>query len=183
VKPDGGCQGKGIFLTRSLDKILTMNKPDSNQSEPTNCCVVQRYIRKPLLIDGLKFDLRLYILLTRSVFVSLPVSLALPLALSLSLSLSFVFVFVFAFVFVFCLLSLSLSLSPALALALSLVFVVVFVFVFVSCSVSCLLSLVSCLLSLTTYTHKHVLRWLFQPMIRERRKTGRPDMVSYLTIG
>eukprot|EP00658_Telonema_sp_P-2_P036126 TRINITY_DN26184_c0_g1_i1.p1 TRINITY_DN26184_c0_g1~~TRINITY_DN26184_c0_g1_i1.p1 ORF type:complete len:455 (-),score=105.83 TRINITY_DN26184_c0_g1_i1:123-1487(-) len=53
VKPDGGCQGKGIFLAQSFDKILQAGIGTS---------VAQTYIKKPLLIDGLKFDLRLYIL-------------------------------------------------------------------------------------------------------------------------
>jgi len=51
VKPDHGCQGKGIFLTRTWEGV--------DASEPQ---VAQRYLRKPLLIDGFKFDLRIYIL-------------------------------------------------------------------------------------------------------------------------
>ena len=55
VKPEGLCQGKGIFLSRSFEEIL-----DSCQQEG---CVVQEYIEKPYLIDDLKFDLRIYALL------------------------------------------------------------------------------------------------------------------------
>jgi len=51
VKPENNCQGRGIFLTRRLEEI-----PEK--------CVVQRYLHKPYLIDGLKFDLRLYVLVT-----------------------------------------------------------------------------------------------------------------------
>ena len=49
IKPDAGCQGRGIYLTKTFDKV------------PLNENVVaQLYIKKPLLIDGYKFDLRIY---------------------------------------------------------------------------------------------------------------------------
>lgn len=48
-KPEASSQGRGIFLTRRLDEI-----PEK--------CVVQRYLHKPFLLDGLKFDLRIYVL-------------------------------------------------------------------------------------------------------------------------
>lgn len=53
VKPDSGCQGRGIFLTQNFDSI-----------SPLEQVVAQHYIRKPFLIDGFKFDLRLYVLIT-----------------------------------------------------------------------------------------------------------------------
>lgn len=53
VKPENGCQGKGIFLTNSPNKI--------EKSDPL---IVQRYLSNPMLIDGLKFDLRVYVLIT-----------------------------------------------------------------------------------------------------------------------
>lgn len=53
VKPDAGCQGRGVYLTRQIEKISR-----------TECQVAQRYIRHPLLIGGKKFDLRVYVLMT-----------------------------------------------------------------------------------------------------------------------
>eukprot|EP00079_Xenopus_tropicalis_P031489 XP_017945260.1 PREDICTED: tubulin polyglutamylase TTLL11 isoform X3 [Xenopus tropicalis] len=57
VKPDGGCQGDGIYLIKDPSEIRMMG---SLQNRPS---VVQEYITKPLLIDKLKFDIRLYVLI------------------------------------------------------------------------------------------------------------------------
>ncbi|XP_036606088.1 tubulin polyglutamylase TTLL11 isoform X1 [Trichosurus vulpecula] len=57
VKPDSGCQGDGIYLIKDPSDIRMAGHL---QSRPA---VVQEYICKPLLIDKLKFDIRLYVLL------------------------------------------------------------------------------------------------------------------------
>jgi hypothetical protein len=57
-KPSLGSQGDGIFLSQDLKKGVeqcNLSKHDY---------VIQEYIPNPLLIDGFKFDLRLYVLVT-----------------------------------------------------------------------------------------------------------------------
>jgi tubulin polyglutamylase TTLL6/13 len=51
VKPEASSQGKGIYLTKEIDEI-------------EEHCVVQFYIEKPFLMEKMKFDLRLYVLVT-----------------------------------------------------------------------------------------------------------------------
>jgi tubulin polyglutamylase TTLL6/13 len=51
VKPDQLSQGKGIFLTNEIEKI-----------DVKELSVVQEYLNTPYLIDGLKFDIRIYVL-------------------------------------------------------------------------------------------------------------------------
>ncbi|KAK4471968.1 hypothetical protein MN116_005346 [Schistosoma mekongi] len=53
IKPDNGCQGRGIYITKSAKDIRSMEN-----------MICQVYISKPFLIDGYKFDMRIYVLLT-----------------------------------------------------------------------------------------------------------------------
>lgn len=52
-KPDSGCQGKGIFLSKNMKDI-----------KHGDHMICQQYVSKPFLIDGYKFDLRIYVLVT-----------------------------------------------------------------------------------------------------------------------
>ncbi|XP_039766233.1 neugrin isoform X2 [Ornithorhynchus anatinus] len=52
-KPDSGCRGRGIFITRNPREI-----------KPGEHMICQQYISKPFLVDGFKFDLRVYVLIT-----------------------------------------------------------------------------------------------------------------------
>jgi hypothetical protein len=52
VKPDCMSQGNGIFLTNDIEQI-----------PKDQCMVVQEYLPHPHLIDKLKYDIRLYVLI------------------------------------------------------------------------------------------------------------------------
>ena len=56
VKPEVGCQGRGIFVTKNPGRDI---KP-----QEMSHMIVQQYISKPLLMDGYKFDLRVYVLVS-----------------------------------------------------------------------------------------------------------------------
>ena len=72
MKPVGKAQGKGIFLFNKLNQISEWKK-DTRWSRPGDAAslqekaenyIVQRYIERPYLIGGKKFDLRIYALVT-----------------------------------------------------------------------------------------------------------------------
>ncbi|XP_077355801.1 tubulin polyglutamylase ttll6-like [Festucalex cinctus] len=52
-KPNAGSQGKGISIFTSWEKV-----------PPEQDMICQEYITKPLLMDGFKFDMRIYVLVT-----------------------------------------------------------------------------------------------------------------------
>ena len=62
VKPDNGCQGAGIQLVRGHEELRALL---AREDAPERA-VVQSYMPDPLLVDGLKFDLRLYVVVTCS---------------------------------------------------------------------------------------------------------------------
>jgi tubulin polyglutamylase TTLL5 len=53
MKPIGLSRGRGISLINNLDQVI-FNEP----------VVLQKYLKNPLLLDGYKFDMRIYVLLT-----------------------------------------------------------------------------------------------------------------------
>ncbi|XP_054719709.1 polyglutamylase complex subunit TTLL1-like isoform X1 [Uloborus diversus] len=66
MKPCGKSQGVGIFLINKLSQLKRWSR-DSTSFNPAvvkESYVISRYIDKPLLIGGRKFDLRIYVLVT-----------------------------------------------------------------------------------------------------------------------
>lgn len=56
LKPDEGTQGDGIYLVNHLDEIKRRMACIHVES-----AVLQSYIKRPMLLDGHKFDLRVYV--------------------------------------------------------------------------------------------------------------------------
>lgn len=67
MKPVGSAQGKGIFLFNKLAQIADWRNnrwKGESQGLQAEAYVVQRYLDRPYLVGGKKFDLRLYALVT-----------------------------------------------------------------------------------------------------------------------
>lgn len=55
VKPSSGAQGRGIHLCLAASEVVC---------HPQQSSIVQSYLLRPLLINGYKFDMRIYVLVT-----------------------------------------------------------------------------------------------------------------------
>ena len=61
VKPNDGSQGDGIFVASGWDDVRSKIAAHGGSAREYT---VQEYIAKPLLLGGLKFDLRVYVMVT-----------------------------------------------------------------------------------------------------------------------
>lgn len=61
VKPSNANQGRGIEIFSDLDELTYF----IHSRPPLTCCVVQKYIERPLLFKGRKFDIRVWALCTQ----------------------------------------------------------------------------------------------------------------------
>ena len=65
VKPAASSQGKGIYITNEFAEIKeNLERAKAMDPSSTSNTIVSHYISNPLLIDSLKFDLRIYVAVT-----------------------------------------------------------------------------------------------------------------------
>lgn len=66
VKPPSRAQGRGIFILNKMSQLKkwAQQRWQSSTTSSKDQYVVSRYVDKPLLIGGKKFDLRMYVLVT-----------------------------------------------------------------------------------------------------------------------
>jgi len=62
-KPSGRNQGKGIFLVDDISKLNLQQYEQHSGRKMKSETIIQRYISNPLLINGCKFDIRVYMLI------------------------------------------------------------------------------------------------------------------------
>lgn len=64
VKPNDGSQGEGIYLIDSVDEyVRRVGESSQTKHKHHKMHIVQEYIHNPYLIDGLKSDLRIYVVI------------------------------------------------------------------------------------------------------------------------
>eukprot|EP00056_Hartaetosiga_gracilis_P005258 m.82867 g.82867 ORF g.82867 m.82867 type:complete len:494 (-) comp12104_c1_seq1:132-1613(-) len=61
MKPAGAAQGRGIFLVTKLSQLKKWSRDSKTQAKTY---VISKYLDRPFLIGGKKFDMRLYVLVT-----------------------------------------------------------------------------------------------------------------------
>jgi hypothetical protein len=66
LKPSRGCGGAGIFIDSDFQSLL-----DHASSSLVGCWMAQKYLERPLLFYGRKFDLRLWVLVSSAPEMSL----------------------------------------------------------------------------------------------------------------
>ena len=65
IKPTQSSQGKGIYITNDYIEVRdNMASQSGGTDQPAVSLIASHYISNPLLIDDLKFDLRIYVAVT-----------------------------------------------------------------------------------------------------------------------
>lgn len=68
VKPADCNRGRGVVIANKLDEVRRIiwesAEQKSDNEVKSDLFVIQKYIERPLLIDGRKFDMRVWVLVT-----------------------------------------------------------------------------------------------------------------------